>query len=347
MALPDGKPIVDEDEADAADGLQPLDLNAVASVQPDDDIEVSIEEDAPAAPVAADQAEAPDESETPAADTGEDPADTEYKGFTPAIQKRIQREIRIRRTAEAAANAAVGQRAEFEARATQRETEAENLRVNNLELQRNYAEVLIHAFSKEMDVKQRDLKAARDGADFEVEQKIQGEIDDLRFKQNQVKDMHSRIPAAPERKAASVQAVEATSTPTPARRPTPPTNPIAAQWMTKNASWFNHDKFKTQRRYALVVDAELASEGYDQKSSDYYQELDQRIDAAFPTLRRKKNTVDAPTAGASAPSAGRSNSSKVVLRQSDLATMRQFGLDPTNKMHLKEFARQMKDNSGA
>ena len=66
MALPDGKPIVDEDEADAADGLQPLDLNAVASVQPDDDIEVSIEEDAPAAPVAADQAEAPDESETPA-----------------------------------------------------------------------------------------------------------------------------------------------------------------------------------------------------------------------------------------------------------------------------------------
>lgn len=339
MALPDGKPINEEDEFD---GLQPLDLNAIEAAPVDDDFEVEITDDEAAPAVEAKAA--PDEAtEQNAGAEAEETDDPEFKSFTPNIQKRIQREIRIRRKAEEAANVAVEQRRQVLEEKTRVESEAEQLRVANVGMQRNYADVLIHAFGKEMDIKQRDLKAARDNSDFDAEQKIQTELDDLRFKQNQIKDMRSRIPDEPERPAAQPQA-QAQAQAQPQR---PPVNPRATKWLTDNLSWFNHARFKPHRSFALSVDAELVAEGYDQKSEEYYKELDKRIDEAFPTLRRKKNTssTTARTAGVSEAPMSKNRGGKVVLRQSDLETMRKFGLDPTNKQHLREFARQMQSES--
>ena len=330
MALSDGKPI---DEDTELDGLQPLNLE-VALPLSDEDFSIEIVEDE-ASSVLAQQFEAPEVDVETSSDE-----DAELKTLTPNVQKRIQREIRIRRAAETAANLAVSQKFTVDAQIKAALADNNAVKTANLELQRQYAEVLTLAFSDKIEVKQRDLRAAREAGEFDNEQTLQGEIDELRFKQSQVRDIHSKIPAAPENFEAS-----AAYTAPVAVAPKPP-NPVVQKWLRENNSWFGHDRFVSHRAFVLEEDKKLAREGYDQASPEYYEELDRRIDSNFPTLRRKKGASTqvaggSPVAGVSAGSASRvaNSGNKITLTRSDLDVMRTFGLDPANKAHLVEFAK--------
>jgi len=320
----------------------------VAATLPDsDEFEVEIVEDAPPPPSAeADVAEPEPEPELAEAEAGaasanaeELEADEEYKAFSPKIQKRIQREIRIRKQAEAARNTAIEKAQEFERSVTAERTAKQQLLDNEAALRRQYAEVLVHAFGTQIELKQRDLKAARDAQEFDTEQKVQAEIDDLRFKHNQVKDMQRNIPAAP-------AAAAAASAPAPAPTPAPVVkeNPLVSKWIARNAGWFNNPKFDAHREFARRLDARVAAEGYDMNSEEYYKELDRRIDSAFPTLRRKPSmnatTGKSPVAAVSSGNTpNNTDRGKIVLKQSDLDMMRALKLDPTDKEHLREYAK--------
>jgi len=90
----------------------------------------------------------------------------------------------------------------------------------------------------------------------------------------------------------------------------------------------------------LGVDAQLVREGYDKHSPTYYAELNKRVDKAFPTLRKLSGTAGtappvAPVTGGGSKAVPRGT---VHLNKNDLSNMRKFGLDPTNKTHLREYA---------
>jgi hypothetical protein len=110
-------------------------------------------------------------------------------------------------------------------------------------------------------------------------------------------------------------------------------------WIDRNKIWFNNPEYAGHKHFVLGVDAQLIKEGYDKHSPTYYAELDKRVDKAFPVLRRSMGAGTAPpvapvgVGGSKVVAKG-----SVRLNRDDLANMRRFGLDPTNKQHLREYA---------
>lgn len=349
MTMPDGKPLNDDDADAGLDGLQPLELPVASAALPtsDEEFDIVITDD----PVEAGAGETSDvdtvlaeEGKPPevAAPETEEADEADLKTYTPNVQKRIQREVRIRHKAEQAANIAIARVKEVQTYATKMAADAQAAYAENLRIQKEYAEVLAHAFGDKIELKKRELKAARDAGEFDTEQKVTADIDDLRFKQNQIKETRSRMPET---------VAPLAPPPTAAAPATAKANPVVAKWLTENSSWFNHARFAPQREATLALDKALNTEGYDQASPEYYKELDRRVDLMFPTLRRRKS---APAAGAPAPVAGVSvgaatrsaNRGRFTMTRAELASMSQFNLDPTNKLHMREYALQLKAARG-
>jgi len=133
-------------------------------------------------------------------------------------------------------------------------------------------------------------------------------------------------------------------------------NAEAEKWMAANNSWYSRSGFERQTRVANEVDAKLASEGYDQTSPEYFEEMDKRLRKRLPgffddqedhessdrdTPPRKRTRPGNTVAGVDGDDRGAVRavqSGKVTLGPEDFAVMRRFGLDPKNPEHLKSFA---------
>jgi hypothetical protein len=357
------------EEVDDSPTMQPFKTEEAAAAEAsDDDLEIVIVEDGPTggegegepAPGEGEPAQgepAPGEGE-PAQGEGE-PApgegegepldeelqnDAEFKSFNAKIQKRIQREIRTRREAERAANLAVQhlQRMgpQYEATVARMQKAEEE----SFSLKRQNAQVLELAFGAQIETKTKELRAAREAQEYDSELKLQAELDELRFKRNQVTDILNSMPEKFEAPAAQAPAQQQQQ-----QQQRPPLNPLAAKWVRDNAAWFNNPKFKAQREYVLrVVDPDLATT-HDARSAEYYKELDKRLDDAFPGLRKRPaprpngqgqgaGTPASPVAGVGGTP--RKAKTTISITKSDLDAMRMVGLDPTNKAHVQEFAKQ-------
>lgn len=107
-------------------------------------------------------------------------------------------------------------------------------------------------------------------------------------------------------------------------------DPEAKEWAERNP-WFGKDKSMTGFAYGLHE--ELVESGIDPRSSEYYQQIDQRVREAFPNKfgaqQRQQGSVVAP--------ATRSSKSprKITLTQSQVALAKRLGLSP------EQYAAQM------
>ena len=116
----------------------------------------------------------------------------------------------------------------------------------------------------------------------------------------------------------------------PAQQPVQP-DPRAVDWQANN-EWFGKDNIMTAS--ALAIDAELKNEGYSPNDEDFYDEIDKRMRAAFPTKFTKEETAQQErNDGSSSPSqvvAGGSRSSpnpkKVKLSQEDVRLANKWGI---------------------
>ena len=106
------------------------------------------------------------------------------------------------------------------------------------------------------------------------------------------------------------------------RQPAPQrTDPRAEQWASDN-DWFGKDNVMTAA--ALAIDAELKGEGYDPTDQDFYQEINKRIQSAFPQkFGESQNRVqENPSTPAQVVSGGSrsspTNSKKVKLTKEDV-----------------------------
>jgi hypothetical protein len=123
---------------------------------------------------------------------------------------------------------------------------------------------------------------------------------------------------------------EQVQTQQPVQQPVQP-DPRAMDWQANN-DWFGKDNIMTAS--ALAIDAELKNEGYSPNDEDFYDEIDKRMRAAFPTKFTKEEPVQQErNDGSSSPSqvvAGGSRSSpnpkKVKLSQEDVRLANKWGI---------------------
>ena len=159
---------------------------------------------------------------------------------------------------------------------------------------------------------------------------------------------------------------DGTGKPEPAAAPAPaaPAAPAAADpyagMRPKAKVWAKRIGFAdldpSQRGLALGIDQEIANEGFDQNTDDYFDELDRRLELIFPDLYKDPDEQDPPdppdeprprpakkvepsvrSSSPTPPNEG-NGGTKVKLGPADYANMRKFKLDPKNPEHLKAYA---------
>ena len=312
-----------------------------------DDIEVEVDDsdegDAEIPATEEDQDVSEEEPDSEPEEAAGDEEDTELQAMPDKIKKRFMREKRLR-------DEIINEREQIKdvalrvaQVAQQRESEVAQLRKANAQMQRQQADTLEFAYEQAIQIKASELKKARDDGEYDGELKAQGELDKLRFQQNQIRESKRTLPDPDKIEVPAPQAFQQPQQ--PARRPEPP-EPQAVQWIERNKKWFNNKEFAGHRAFVLAEDQKLVDEGYNKKKPSYYKELDRRVDQAFPTLRKRTAPRNgSPVAGVSSSPASRTSSKTIKLNKADLRNMRMFGLDPANKEHLREFARSKRTSA--
>ena len=102
-------------------------------------------------------------------------------------------------------------------------------------------------------------------------------------------------------------------------------DPKATEWAEQN-EWFGKDTIRTAA--ALAIDAELKGEGYDPNDKEYYEEINSRMQEAFPQkYERVQENTNKPAqvvSGASrlSPTSGK----KVKLSKEDVRLAQKWGI---------------------
>jgi hypothetical protein len=263
------------------------------------------------------------------------PNDPEYLSYSKNVRKRIDREVKLRKKE-------VGQMRE-QLQYVQQQSQQQVQEVSQkeqqaqqalLHMQENYVTLLETSITKDITTAQQKLRTAKDEGDSEKEVAAMSELQTLIFQKQQTEEVKSQL--------AAKKVAAAAPTPPPEAKP----NPLAQRWVSKNKEIFTNPKFRSKAIAIRVIDADMAKEGWNAQTESYYKELDRRIDEEFPGLRKKpvgKNSVKGPKSPV-APANGAGGNSQphsnvVRLTRADLENMRRYNLDPTNKEHLKQYAR--------
>ena len=104
-------------------------------------------------------------------------------------------------------------------------------------------------------------------------------------------------------------------------------DPVAVEWSKKpDNNWFGQDQIMTAS--ALAIDLQLKQEGYDPSSSEFYEEVDNRMKVNFPHKFGEGQPKKAPrqvvAGGSRTPPT--SKSKKVKLTQDDVALARKWNI---------------------
>ena len=127
---------------------------------------------------------------------------------------------------------------------------------------------------------------------------------------------------------------------TPTALPTP--DPQAEAWASRN-SWFGKDRAMTFTAFEIHKDL-VDNEGYDPKSTEYYEEINKRIQVDFPHKFAKGGVIETSRPVQSVASANRSvkpGRRTVRLTSSQVAIAKKLGVP------LEEYAKQLKLTEGA
>lgn len=134
--------------------------------------------------------------------------------------------------------------------------------------------------------------------------------------------------------------------------------PLATDWVKENSQWFNKPGYRKETAMAYGIDAELTEEGWDVHDPGYYDEMTKRLKSsglsyfnkseentskAEENVVQKTNRVQSPVAGVSRKKGTTGN--RVKLTSDDLSTAKTFGIDISDEVALKRFAKEVKSFS--
>lgn len=195
---------------------------------------------------------------------------------------------------------------------------------------------------KEWDEKQREIDEARKKSASEKLKELDAKMD----KAAEEQDLLELRKLQKEEREIRESANE-----TPKRTPKREVNRLAMEWVTTNHEWFSQDgdSFdEAKRKRALSINRALISEGYDDNSEAFYQELDNRLNAnrtrkVKPRDEANEDDDEDADLPAAAPAARTPSSPPRRGRRptkDDLAAMRKYGYDPNNPKHRDTWMRR-------
>jgi len=127
----------------------------------------------------------------------------------------------------------------------------------------------------------------------------------------------------------------------------------ATKWLKRN-SWYDPQTRDTDSRIAKVIDQELAAEGWDAADPEYWDELDNRLQARLPhrynTKSGSSSTKKAgPTASSRSDSSGGSKPGTITLSRDRVQAIKDAGawddVEKRNKM-IRAYAQYDRANRG-
>ena len=124
----------------------------------------------------------------------------------------------------------------------------------------------------------------------------------------------------------------------------------AAKWLKKN-SWYDTQARDTDSRIAKVVDQELAADGWDPSDSEYWEELDNRLQARLPHryTRGSSQRRGGPTASSRVANSTSLKSGTITISPQRVQAIKDAGawddVEKRNKM-IRAYAQYDRQNKG-
>ena len=113
----------------------------------------------------------------------------------------------------------------------------------------------------------------------------------------------------------------------------------ATKWWGRNP-WFAKPEHAPESAYARMMDIQVENEGFDKNSSEYYEELDKRLQKRFPELYSKKKSKPpvSPSGGTGGSQKPRKDG-RIRLTKQELQVARDLGI--TSEEALREYAKEI------
>jgi len=128
---------------------------------------------------------------------------------------------------------------------------------------------------------------------------------------------------------------------------------LATKWLKKN-TWFDPQARDTDSRIAKVIDQELAADGWDPRDSEYWEELDNRLQSRLPHRYASKGSREGkrspgPTASSRVANANAQKPGTITLSRERVQAIKDAGawddVEKRNKM-IRAYAQYDRNNKG-
>ena len=252
--------------------------------------------------------------------------DTKLEEYSKGVQTRISKLTRKMREAERREKAALDYAQAVEEK--RKITESKYSQVNT-----DYVKQFENRVTSGMESAQVELSRAIEAGDATAQVNAQKKIAALSIDAARLNVLKEQKPAETPKPTLSDGGKLPERTPT--ELPSP--DPAAEDWASKN-TWFGKDRAMTFTAFEIHKDL-VDKEGYDPKSTDYYEEINKRIRVDFPHKFAKGGSVETSRPVQSVASATRSvkpGRKTVRLPSSQVAIAKKLGVP------LEEYAKQLK-----
>ena len=246
------------------------------------------------------------------------PAYSEDMPYSVKVRKRIQKEVAKRAEAE------------------QKNVDLEE-KLATME-KRTY-DIANKSLGNQLSSVSTQLKSAIEEGNTDEQVKLYESMAEIRSQMTKTEDYASRVPQKTEKSEKKAP-------------------PLATDWVKENSQWFNKPGYRKETAMAYGIDAELTEEGWDVHDPGYYDEMSKRLKSsgltyfskseentskAAENVVQKTNRVQSPVAGVSRKKGTTGN--RVKLTSDDLSTAKTFGIDISDEVALKRFAKEVKSFS--
>jgi len=249
-------------------------------------------------------------------------SEEEIDQYSKSVQNRIKKLVTARRQEERDKEEAIRY-----AEALRKENE--ELKERNTTLNKGYNAQYEGRVGSQLEQAKKAFKDAYDSGDSDAIVAANQAIARITLDEERLRVIKARE----EKNEAAVQQQQQPQEQQPAANP----DPKAKAWADRN-DWFGNDRVMTVGAYAIHED--LANEGFDLTSDDYYSELDKRLRVEFPQ-KFENNTTNGGTARVASADSSASRSTKkgrraVKLTPSQVAIAKKLGVS------LEDYAKHVK-----
>ena len=246
------------------------------------------------------------------------PAYSDDMPYSVKVRKRIQKEVAKRAEAE------------------QRNVDLEE---KLAAMEKRTYDIANKSLGNQLSSVSNQLKSAIEEGNTDEQVKLYESMAEIRSQMTKTEDYAARVPQKTEKSEKKAP-------------------PLATEWVKENSTWFNKPGYRKETAMAYGIDAELTEEGWDVHDPGYYDEMSKRLKSSGlnyfskseentsktdENVVQKTNRVQSPVAGVSRKKGTSGN--RVKLTSDDLSTAKTFGIDISDEVALKRFAKEVKSFS--